>query len=305
MTIIGLNCTEAVTLKAADRQTLFAAIKAVGVNDIRIEIPWELGGATGTSAAGLKTADAVMADAKTAGLSVLMMVAHPPSPTPTAVNFGVTMGVLAKRYPQVVAFEIWNEPNLQDYWPKGNPTTFVPYLQAAYHGIKANSNTPVLLGGLAAAASASRAWYQFWVPAFTNTSPTDFLTGAIAAGAIGYFDGFALHPYSLDAGFRWLTFSPTNPYVADIPALQALIATADNGTFLLTWATEYGFPISSFTVAEQQTNLAAATSYLATKCDRLYIESARDFPAGEYGLMDKNGAQRPAYAWLKGYLANA
>ena len=288
--MIGLNVTEAIILRSADRQRVFSAIKAMGVNEIRVEFPWL------EFVKSWALCDDVMADADTAGLNVLVMVAHPPSPLPSAIVFGNEMNVLADRYPQVKAIEVWNEPNAQEFWDKGRPETFIPYLKAAYEGIKSrNANTRVVLGGLAACPSGSRQWWQFWLPPYTNVDPIQFLTRLLDAGGGPYFDVLALHNYSWDAGFRWKPFSPALPYIGNIDAAQTLMGARE------IWTTEYGFPINKFTEVQQSTNLAAETNYLEGRVARQYILSYRDFKGGPYGLVNANNVDRLAANWLRSY----
>jgi len=288
--MIGLNVTEAITISAADRARVFTGIKALGVNDIRVELPWR------AFHQSWSLTDPVMADAGKVGLNVLVMVAHPPSPLPSAATFGTDMAKLARRYPQVQAFEVWNEPNAQEFWNKGNAVTFAPYLRAAHDGIKsANANTTVVLGGLAACPSGSRQWWQFWMPPYTNVDPTQFLMRLLDAGGGPNFDVLALHNYSWDAGFRWHDFSAGLPFIdPTIKVSQQLIGSRE------IWCTEYGFPVDHFTTTEQAINLAAETNYLKTKTTRQYILSYRDFGKTQYGIVDSSYAARPAVAWLKG-----
>lgn len=297
--IIGLNCTEAVELAQADRAALFAKIKGIGITEVRVEFPWKIINSEP------KLYDGVIADASTAGLNLLVMVAHPPSPTPPASSFQTGMQTLATKYPQVGYWEVWNEENAQVFWPKGNPKTFTPYLQAGYAGVKAgNPQAKVVLGGLAACATHSGIAFgpKFpFIAAYTNTDPVAFLTGVYAAGGGGHFDILASHPYSWDAGFRPLSFSPANPYIAALPELRSLMNSKGDGAKEL-WGTEYGYAVTSTATAGQQAaNLAAQTTWMASapaSVDRAYVMCARDFATTTYGIWDKNNNPRPAVDWL-------
>lgn len=299
-TEICLNMTEAVLLKAPDRQACFADIKSLGVNTIRVELPWELAPTVG---------DATMADAAAAGLSVLAMVAHNPKPLPAAKTFGIFMGALAARYPAVIGWEIWNEPNLQLYWKKGNPEAFVPYQQAAYEAIKAVApSVPVFSSGLAACESHSGfAFGPKWpfFASYTNVDPVEWLTRAYAAGIGGHMDGVAIHPYCLDTAFRSLSFAPTDQYVQDLAAFHGVMASHGDGGKDI-WATEYGFRQPGFTPAAASTNFMAQTIYLrgltTPVIAKAFAYSYRDNAGGAYGLLDKKNVRKPAYAALKAYL---
>lgn len=298
---IGLNVTEAVTLKAADRQALFSKIKLLGVDMVRIELPWlEVKNGLGTVLA------PAVADATSAGLEVLGMVAHNPAPRPSPAQFGADMATLAKSFPSIGYWEIWNEPNLELYWPgKNKPEEYTTYLIAAATALRSFSPAKIVFGGLAAAATHSGYAFGFkppFVSAYTNISPTDFLARAIAAGALGHFSVLGVHPYTDDTGFRMQPFSANDPYVADLtPLANMLPGLPPNGPISI-WATEFGFPLPTFTAATQQSNLAAQIPWLDSRVERGYVFAMRDNAGGDYGLLDAKNNERPAYGWLKNYL---
>lgn len=94
-----------------------------------------------------------------------------------------------QRYPDILAIEAWNEPNLAPFWnPTPSPTNYVPLLRATYEAVKSvRPDMPVLFGGLASVSSNS-----------TNGSRiayTEFLRTAYKLGAGPYFDALSVHPY--------------------------------------------------------------------------------------------------------------
>ncbi len=92
-----------------------------------------------------------------------------------------------ERYDNIVAVEVWNEPNISSFWLGGpDPARYAAVLQATYTVVKSvRPSLPVLFGGVAA----------FTPNAPLETGYIDFLRKAYAAGAGGYFDALALHPY--------------------------------------------------------------------------------------------------------------
>jgi hypothetical protein len=294
--LLGLNVIEAIALKQADRRAVLADVKALGVNDIRVEIPWSL---TKWSS----STDPGMNDIKAAGLNPLVLVVDHDSYRPTAAAYGAKLGQLAARYPWVKAWQVWNEQNSERFWPKGTPEEYVTYLQAAHTAIKkVNPSTLVVFGGLAACATKINGTAWPFMKKFTNYSPTDYLARAYAAGAKGFFDVLATHPYTLDQGFRRFPFTPDALFVREIAPLRALLD-GNGDTAVQLWATEYGFPIKDFTAAQIATNLAAETEWLKTRVAKAFIYCYRDGAGGNFGLMDKKNVARPARNWLKGYLA--
>ena len=92
------------------------------------------------------------------------------------------------RYPgktplPVQAYQIWNEPNLKNYWiPYPAPTQYGKLLKASSTAIKGEyPKAKIVLGGM---------------PGYGNMNAWDFLDQLYDAGAKQYFDVAALHPYA-------------------------------------------------------------------------------------------------------------
>ena len=111
-------------------------------------------------------------------------------PPTNPADYASAIGFLANRYRNRpnMAYEIWNEPNLVEkdangndfskYWrPVRSASGYTAMLRAAYSSIKANDPDASVLGG-------SIVFYD-----------GAFVDGMYAAGARGYFDGLAIHPY--------------------------------------------------------------------------------------------------------------
>ena len=102
---------------------------------------------------------------------------------------------LAKRYgaennggtATIAAFEIWNEPNGAPGWfPSPDPEAYTRLLKAAYTAIKkVDKSTLVVAAGLGVG-------FSFLG---LTINPVDFIDRMYDAGAHGYFDAIAVHPY--------------------------------------------------------------------------------------------------------------
>jgi polysaccharide biosynthesis protein PslG len=104
---------------------------------------------------------------------------NPETPPRDPMDFARFMGYLAARYAgKVDAFEVWNEENIPRFWSTGpDPAAYTRLLQLSYLAIKqANPTAKVVFGGL-------------------STNDYAFVEGAYSAGAQGFFDVMALHPY--------------------------------------------------------------------------------------------------------------
>lgn len=281
--VIGVNCTEAILLK--DRRNVFAAMKDVGVDRVRVELPWDFRVTTAMT-------DALVNDLQAAQLEPLVMVTFHKSlwgSVPAVKLFADRMRTYVSQYPQIRLWQLWNEQNAQRFWPRGNPDTFLPYLQAGYTEVKeANPDATVVLGGLAAAVEVPFPLSLFG----TNVAPWTWMQRILAKGGGDYFDVAAVHPYSWNTGFQWQPFSPTLPFVQGIAKLRAMLNKP-------LWVTEYGFPIDKFTAVQQRDNLAAQTQHLTGVCERQYIYCYRDSGKTAYGLVDATNTPRPAHDWLR------
>jgi hypothetical protein len=106
------------------------------------------------------------------------------------------VAIIAKRYPQMAALEIWNEPNLKAFWNGPiDPKRYTDLLKQAFAAAhQVNPALPVLGGSLSN--------YRAGDPA-VGMSYRDFLRIMYLAGARGNMDGLAMHPYPEDIDPWW------------------------------------------------------------------------------------------------------
>jgi hypothetical protein len=138
----------------------------------------------------------------------------------------------------VHAYEVWNEENLDKFWPSGpSATSFVSMLQAAYPAIKAaDQHATVVLGGLSG-----------------NDYP--FLRKLYEAGARPYFDAVGVHPYTgVDPDQCWSDNGSDRKSVWAFCGLEEVHATmASHGDGAKpVWATEFGWSTSRGGVNEHE-----------------------------------------------------
>ncbi|HEX6388864.1 MAG TPA: hypothetical protein VFZ89_05450 [Solirubrobacteraceae bacterium] len=145
---------------------------------------------------------------------------------------------VADRYPQALAIEIWNEPNLsQVWWPKPDPARYTQLLTQAYGVIKqSHPDLPVISGGLLS-------------HGMTGEGPSGmgdltFLRGMLAAGAGNAMDGLGVHPYPQEntpegRAVRW------NPGMAVVTLRKWRAIAAEHGVSKPLWITEIGESTSS------------------------------------------------------------
>ena len=137
--------------------------------------------------------DNAVSMAQEAGQKIIFVVGSSPSwasgssntetPPKNPAEYAAFIHYVAARYAgRVSAWEIWNEENTTRFWSTGvNAAQYTSLLKAAYPAVKsADPNALVLFGG-------------------TSLNDYNFISEAYAAGAKGYFDVMAVHPYSCRA----------------------------------------------------------------------------------------------------------
>lgn len=148
----------------------------------------------------------------------------------------------ARRYPRAIAFEIWNEENLDSqFTPRADATRYTQLLKEAYAAAKSVApSIPVISGGLFGSPAPGRVpgGPDDKTPNAGGYGDAPFLQQMYAAGAGSAMDGIGIHPYPYryDAagGARWDP-AAMDEALARIRAVRA----AAGGTQPL-WITELG-----------------------------------------------------------------
>jgi hypothetical protein len=301
----------ATSLAGVDREVALA--RALHAKVVRVELPWsefEPSGPTPDPRA-LAVSDRLMGDAAAAGIRVIAMVesspcwassapvpllracppgvpskanAWPPSDTAAYAAF---VAYLAQRYGTgLAAIEVWNEPDQanEDYLAGPDKVQrYAAILRAAYPAIKrVTTQVPVLAGSLVGSNGA-------------------FLRALYAAGIKGYYDGLAVHFYTLT--------------LASLRALHEVQLA--NGDPMPLWLDEFGWSScwprervqqeqACVTGPAQAANIADSFHALArapwVAADVVYkLQSA---PKEDFGVLSASGAREPAFAALSRVLAS-
>lgn len=198
-------------------------------------------------------------------------------------------------------WEIWNEPNLDQFWaPTPSTTDYIKLLQTVYPVIKqAEPDATVMTGGTGGAGSApdisTITWYQ----------------SLYSGGAKGYFDAVATHPYHNIGSF------PAGE-LANAVKIRQIMDSNGNGAMQL-WGTETGAPTggsSSVTPAVQATLVGQTYDYWMQNIhnpgplfwyqleDKGVTGTSTDREQ-YFGIMLKDGTPKPAYAayqnWMRAH----
>jgi hypothetical protein len=299
-------------LREADLAIAWA--RALHAKVVRTVVPWSMlepRGASQSEPRALAFADRLVGDAMASGIRVIMIVDSSPcwaSSAPAALlskcvpgrsskanawppsdpaTYAAFVAYLAQRYgTSLAAIEIWNEPDQanQAYFAgPEKPQRYAAILRAAYPAIKqANPNVPVLAGSLVGANGV-------------------FLRALYAAGIKGYYDGLAVHFYTL-----------TLASLRSIREVQIA-----NGDTKPLWLTEFGWSSCwpRYRIQQEQacvtprlqarniTNIfrsLAHTPYIAAEV----LYQLQGSPQEEFGVLSASGARKPAFAALAKVLAS-
>lgn len=279
-------------------------IKASGVSYVRIDIPWtQIEGTQGRP--DWTNVDRVVAAAQARDLQVhgiVTTMAPWARPAGSSWQYGPTTDAeraafatfarqAAARYDgRIRSWEVWNEPNLDQFWaPRPSSTDYTKLIAQTYPAIKAGSpSATVMTGGTGGAGYApdidSVTWYS----------------DLYRQGARPNFDAVAVHPYTnLDSG--------SSGEMAKAFSIRNIMeANGDGGKKI--WATETGAP----THGDQSVTPARAAELMA-ESDAAWRSMRNRGPVfwytlqdtqdptreGGFGLFTLDGKPKPAYGVLQ------
>ncbi|TQR88681.1 cellulase family glycosylhydrolase [Mycobacterium hodleri] len=232
-------------------------MQALGVQNIRVFVPWGLVDAFGPSQPGSLSwslLDTVMQSAKDHGMGVLAEVDSTPpggvapgtpngGNTPDPAKFAAFMSKFVTKYGETVsAYEIWNEPNGILSSNPINPAAYAALVKAAYQAIKPLDPTATVVAGAVG-----------HVVSFGNITmdPVDFVKAMIAADpTIGqYFDALSYHPYDVSLPFSQGNIDPNSGWWASDTAFNQLKDLVKLFPTKKVWITEFGVPTYTYTDA--------------------------------------------------------
>ena len=258
----------------------------------------------------VKRADMVVNAALARGMKVLVTLWRTPhwennagsyDPPVNAAKYGDIAFWAASHFKgRVSAWEIWNEPNLDDFWT-GTPQQYAALVKAGYPRFKAADPAAQVLVGA------------------TAYNDTNYLRQLFEAGIAGNFDGISTHPYQAptDLPPEVLDTKGTNIWLIDhVRAVRSLMAEYGDGDKTV-WFTEFGWSTHANTpdtlnwmrgvTEEQQADyLLRAINFIGENYPYVpaifwYNERNRasgDLQVDNYGLLYRDLKGKPAYRAL-------
>jgi polysaccharide biosynthesis protein PslG len=295
----------------AQRAAALDKLAAGGLKSIRLDLCWcdfEQTGPGTYNPNYVRLSDSIVDAARARGLDVLVTLWGTPAwanggaglnvpPTDPSSYANAAEGIARHFRGRVVAWEVWNEPNLSVFW-RGTAADYAQLLRPAYRALKAGDpSARVLFGGL-------------------SYNDDAWLKRAYEAGAGGAFDVMATHPYqgrpdappeAPDDGKRW--------WLTHVPSVRRVMK-ANGDARKPIWFTEFGW--STFTSAPgasrrgvtpaQQADYLLRTIELVRSrypyVQRLYWYNDRDTASGNawednLGLLKRDLGEKPVYTALR------
>lgn len=245
---------------AANIERQFELMAAMGVTWVRVDLAWAwMESQQGNLEWGYT--DKVVEEATARGMKVLAVFsstpqwARPPDSGDDAASnyvrpvdltsYANFAGVAVERYAPrgVHHWEVWNEPNVNQFWPaKPDADEYGRLFKVVAEAIrKADGEATVLVGGLAPKYDESP----------NEESPFDYLERLYANGTAQMADAIAVHPYTFPA----LPMADKQRMVGgfkDLPDLRRVMVEHGDSDKKV-WVTEYGAPTgtSSHAVSEE------------------------------------------------------
>lgn len=227
------------TLADSELAAYLDRLVGIGVTWIRLDLDWSIVERV-HGEPNWDSADRLVAAARERKLDVLGLVAYTPRwarprgstdkhPPTDIADFADFAASAAKHYgDDIEAWEIWNEPNVVQFWePAPDPGAYASLLRAASESIRSvQADAVVISGGLAPARDDPG----------TEIAPETFLRSMLASLPADVIDGVGIHPYSFPAlpaeQVGWNLF-------ARLPAIRTVVDDATRRPTPL-WLTEFG-----------------------------------------------------------------
>ncbi len=229
--------------------------------------------------------------ARADGLQVLVPVVGTPAwdgrawnaPPNDPARYAAALGYLAARYPGVSAWEVWNEENTSHFW-QGTAQQYVSMLRLSYAAVKqANPNALVVFGG-------------------TAHNDAGWIRACYQAGAKGYFDVMATHPYP-----RIHTNTKIDQVLGGTELVRSVMLAYGDGNTPI-WFTEFSWSQAAVGPQTQAQALTQSFSYIASQLP--YVTAAFWFEAKNEDSTVKPGSWQaglsllsPTFGLTPAYLA--
>ena len=254
-----------------------------------------------------ETYDRVVAEASDRGIRVLMVVGYPPDwaqPGREASRvdpseYARYAAELVERYAArgVFHYELWNEPNMSNFWrPEPDPRAYAELVRAAYPAMKnVSSEITILAGAIAPVGGREPPECKGGA---TKINPIPFLQELYRHGIGDSFDALSYHPYT--GGALPGEEHPCNAWhqiAGTDPSLRSVLEDEGDGHKKI-WVTEFGAAVDEVGEEHQANVLRAAFRLWPTYpwAGPFMVYTYRDRSTEHrYDLVRADGTKRPAW----------
>jgi hypothetical protein len=296
------------------RDKVFAGIAATGAHWVRIDFPWswvEPDKPRVRDGRGHWGAiDPIVSAADRHGLKILAIMAYTPEwasdigdlwAYPDTDAFEDFFAAALRRYPQIPAWELWNEPNFERFSkPEPSVARFVDFLRTAKRvRDSVGSKAKLISGGLAPGG---------------DIGVEPFVDEMAMRGGLNLIDGLGVHPYS--------SVDPDDPrsWMMELEQLHQRLGQLGRPDLPL-WVTEYGTPTTKVasgygpaTSDAQQANRLRLAYALASRFDWIEnltwyqyrdADTGTSDPEDNFGLIHTDLTPKPAYTAFREVVAGS
>lgn len=283
-------------------------VASTGARWVRFDFDWSWVQRGGPASFDWAAIDRVVNAAHHRGLDVVALPTYTPSwarppgttqkhPPTNPDDFARFVHAAALRYATrgVTVWEIWNEPNVEQFWDQPDPARYTQLLRVSAAALRSVApGLTVLTGGLSPARDRPG----------SSLSPKTFLAGVYDAGGRDSFDAVADHPYTfpLDPTTR----VSSNAFLDTRGLYGVMVAHGDGAKRI--WATEVGAPTRGSGSVSERTQAQWVGEYYSVWNTWPYTGpmlwySVRDTGTGgdeqeAFGVLRADGAPKPALAAL-------
>lgn len=226
-----------------------------------------------------------------AGLGIIGVLMEPTLDPDNYAAYGTWVQDIVTEFKDYVhIWEIWNEPNLDNYFSGADPVKYVNFLMEGYTHAKIADPTCTVLGGCAV---------------FTRTSTQAWVHTIYDNGAKNYMDALSFHPY-VDQGRSPAATGGNNPYT-DLPLIWDIMNA--HGDYRHMWITEIGwqtggtdYPVSEQTQADYLVlamQMAIDWGWVDTFIIYKWIDGSPFFQ----GLETSTGTRKLSYYAVQAFIA--
>jgi polysaccharide biosynthesis protein PslG len=239
-------------LSSAELARYLDGVQATHAGWVRIDINWNVIQYSGPTSYDWARFDNVVEAVTSRGMKVLAGILYTPpwarpdgtsaSHAPThLVDYAIFVRAAVQRYARmgVHAYEIWNEPNIANFWsPRPQPERYARLLRLAYSAVKSvDPSSTVVSAGLSPHGA-------YWQSDARHMNPIRFLQKMYANGAEGSFDALGWHPSNYPRGLTFARWSAWSQMSQTTPSARTVMKAHGDAAKQI-WATELGFPTGS------------------------------------------------------------